>query len=283
MTNQILVTQDNIQQTLGLQDKLVLLSFFSAQHPSCVAQREILARLAEQYQDMLVVATLDCETEAMLASQLAQQIGLQTLPTIVVLKNGAPLDIIAGAKSEEELKQQLAEHLPAPETLFLAEAQNALMAGDLNKAFEFAKKAKEAAPKNDKAKLVFADLCIQLNKLEDAKALLATVAVESQDAYFHNLQAKLHQAEQTEESPEIVALRAAIEAAPTDWALYEQLGGALLASGQKEEALAVLLVVLKKDMAFGEVKKTYLDIIASLPNGDKVAGDYRRKLYSLLY
>ena len=53
--------------------------------------------------------------------------------------------------------------------------------------------------------------------------------------------------------------------------------------GRKEEALETLFSVLQKDLAFGDARKMFLDVIATLPDGDELAGKYRRKLYSILY
>ena len=45
----------------------------------------------------------------------------------------------------------------------------------------------------------------------------------------------------------------------------------------------MLFEILKQDLNFGEAKKLYLDILATLPKGEPLASSYRRKLYSLLY
>ncbi|WP_462171080.1 tetratricopeptide repeat protein [Pseudoalteromonas xiamenensis] len=283
MTNRISLTPENIQATLSLEDKIILLNFFSAQHPECVQQMQVLETLSAQYHDALVLAVLDCDLQAMLASQLAQQIGLQSLPTTVVLKNGSPLDVISGLKTVDELTRVLAEHLPAPEEMYLVEAQKALAAGDTNKAYELAKQALDAAPQNSKAKLIFADLCIQLNKTKEAKLILDSVAIADQDAYFLNLLNKLIQAEERKVNPRIIALKERVEAEPLNLSLRAELADLLIEQGLTEEALDALLTILKKDMSFGEAKKTFLELIASLPNGDKVAVEYRRRLYSLLY
>lgn len=283
MTNHISVTPENIQATLGTENKIVLLNFFSAQHPDCLSQQESLRTLTLQYEDTLVLATLDCDLQAMLASQLAQQIGLQALPTTVILRNGSPLDIVQGKKSVEEFTQLLSDYLPAPEEMYLQEAQKALSVGDLNKAYELSKKAIDTAPENLKAQLVYADLCIQLNKTQDARSILEAVSENERDAYYVNLMQKLGTAELKKEDPEILALREQVANNESDLGIRESLATKLRESGQNEEALDVLLSILKKDMNFGESKKAFLDIIASLPSGDKTALDYRRKLYSLLY
>lgn len=285
MDNQIQLTPENIQQVLAEQsaDKLVLMTFFSAQQPECIEQANILSALAHSYKEHLLIATVDCDTQQALASQLAQQIGLQALPTIVLLKNGAPVGVLPGPQSDAEIKAALTEHLPSPEVLLLEQAKQALANDDQNTAFSYAKQAYAIDPENTRVKLVLADICIQIQKFEDGQALLDSVAESERDPYYQNLQAKLNAAQSAQESPEIIALTEQLNADPENKDLKVQLASLLAQAGKKEQALELLLSVLRKDLNFGTAKKDYLDLIASLPDGDALAGAYRRKLYSLLY
>ncbi|RJE77783.1 co-chaperone YbbN [Pseudoalteromonas citrea] len=285
MSNQIQLTPENIQQTLGEQnqEKLILLTFFSGQNPDCVAQASILTNLAVTYTDHIIVATVDCDLQQALAGQLAQQINLQALPTLVMLKNGAPVEMLPGAQTEDDIKKALANHLPKPEMLLLDQAKQALQSDDQNSAFNFAKQAYEIDPTNSRVKLVLADICIQIQKLDDAQALLDSILEEERDAYYQNLVAKLAQALQAQESPEIQTLSKALEAEPDNNDIKVELASLFNDTGKKEQALELLFSVLRKDLNFGDAKKQYLDIVASLPDGDAIAATYRRKLYSLLY
>ncbi|CAM3709956.1 MULTISPECIES: tetratricopeptide repeat protein [Pseudoalteromonas] len=285
MNNMVNVNPQNLQQVLGetSQQKLVLLSFYSAQSPECQSQAAILEKIVGQYGEHLLVATLDCDIEQQLAAQLAQQIGLQTLPTLVFLKDSAPVDMLAGAQSEQQIRDVLAKHLPAQHELLLEQAKQALIAQDLNSAFNYAKQAYELDTTNARIKLVLADICIQIHKLDDAQALLASVAENERDAYFTNIQAKCEQALLAQESPEIKALQVQVEKYPNDLEIKAELADALNQAGRKEEALELLFNILKKDLNFAQAKPTFLDVIASLPDGDSLAAKYRRKLYSILY
>jgi len=279
------VNPQNLQQVLGetSQQKLVLLSFYSAQSPECQSQAAILEKIASEYGEHLLVATLDCDIEQQLAAQLAQQIGLQTLPTLVFLKDSAPVDMLPGAQTEQQVRDVLAKHLPAQHELLLEQAKQALIAQDLNSAFNYAKQAYELDSTNARIKLVLADICIQIHKLDDAQALLASVAENERDAYFTNIQAKCEQALLAQESPEIKALQSKVEKYPNDLEIQAELADELNKAGRKEEALELLFNILKKDLNFAQVKPTYLEVIASLPDGDSLAAKYRRKLYSILY
>ncbi|MDP2634428.1 MAG: tetratricopeptide repeat protein [Pseudoalteromonas sp.] len=285
MNNMVNVNPQNLQQVLGetSQEKLVLLSFYSAQSPECQSQAAILDKIASEYPEHLLVATLDCDVEQQLAAQLAQQIGLQTLPTLVFLKDSAPVDMLPGAQTEQQVRDVLSKHLPAQHELLLEQAKQALVAKDLNSAFNYAKQAYELDTTNARIKLVLADICIQIHKLDDAQALLDTVEEGERDAYYTNIRAKCEQALEATDSPEIKALQLKAEQYPNDLDIKLELAAALNTAGRKEEALETLFSILKKDLNFADAKSTFLEVIASLPDGDSLASKYRRKLYSILY
>ncbi len=285
MSNIVSINAQNLQQVLGetSQQKLVLLNFFSPQSPDCIGQAAILDKVAAEYASYIVVANLDCDAEQALASQLAQQVGLQTLPTLVLLKDSAPVDLLAGVQSEAQIREALAKHLPAQQDLLLEQAKQALLKSDLNAAFNYAKQAYEIDSGNARIKLVLADICIQIHKVDEAQALINTIGAQEQDAYFNNIKAKCEAALEAKDSPEIKEKQQQVEKYPNDLELKEELSILLNEAGRKEEALDVLFTVLQKDLNFNEAKPSFLAIIASLPDGDALAAKYRRKLYSILY
>lgn len=285
MSNIVSINAQNLQQVLGetSQQKLVLLNFFSPQSPDCIGQAAILDKVAAEYASHIVVANLDCDAEQALASQLAQQVGLQTLPTFVLLKDSAPVDLLAGVQSEVQIREALAKHLPAQQDLLLEQAKQALLKSDLNAAFNYAKQAYEIDSGNARIKLVLADICIQIHKVDEAQALINTIDAQEQDAYFNNIKAKCEAALEAKDSPEIKEKQQQVEKYPNDLELKEELSILLNEAGRKEDALDILFTVLQKDLNFNEAKPSFLAIIASLPDGDALAAKYRRKLYSILY
>jgi putative thioredoxin len=54
---------------------------------------------------------------------------------------------------------------------------------------------------------------------------------------------------------------------------------------RQEEALEILMTALLKDLNAqdGQMKKAMMDILSALGQGNPIAGQYRRQLYSLLY
>ena len=285
MSNIVSINAQNLQQVLGetSQQKLVLLNFFSPQSPDCIGQAAILDKIAAEYTSHIVIANLDCDAEQALASQLAQQVGLQTLPTLVLLKDSAPVDLLAGIQTESQIREALSKHLPAQQDLLLEQAKQALLKSELNAAFNYAKQAYEIDNTNVRIKLVLADICIQIHKLDEAQALIETIDSQDQDAYFNNIKAKCEAALDAKDSPEIQQKQQQVDKYPNDLELKEELSALLNEAGRKEEALEVLFKVLQKDLNYNEAKPSFLAIIASLPDGDALAAKYRRKLYSILY
>lgn len=285
MSNVVSLNAQNLQQVLGeiSQQKLVLLNFFSSQSPEYINQAAILDKLATEYSKYIVVANLDCDAEQAIASQLAQQVGLQTLPTLVLLKDSAPVDVLGGAQTESQVRDALTKHLPAQQDLLLEQAKQALINSDLNVAFNYAKQAYEVDSSNAQIKLVLADICIQIHKLDEAAALIETIEAQDQDVYFNNIKAKCEAALEATDSPEIKALQEKVSKHPNEPELQMELSHVLNAAGRKEEALEALFTILKKDLNYAEAKSNFLAVIASLPDGDALAAKYRRKLYSILY
>ena len=141
----------------------------------------------------------------------------------------------------------------------------------------------DAEPENPQYLLMLANAGIELGKLDAAEALLSKVTLVNQDTAYQQVVSKLDLAKQASESPEILSLQALLEKEPDSLDVKLKLAIALNQANKAEQALELVYQVLRVDLGFADAKKIYLDIIANLPAGDELAGQYRRKLYALLY
>ena len=285
MSNIIELTAESFQQVISetAPETLIALYFHTQQAPECASMTPMLEVKAAQYAEHLLLAKLNCDVEQALASQLAQQIGLQGIPAILLLKGGAPVDMLPGPQTQEALDAAFEKHLPNAEDLLVTQAQQFLSQGNYSEAYTKAKQAYDANAQNSKVKLILADICLNIQKVDDAEALLATIPMIDQDAYFNNLKAKIELAQEAKDSPEIQQLETEVAKDENNFEAKVKLAVQYDQVGRKEEALESLFTVLQKDLAFGDARKMYLDVIATLPEGDELAGKYRRKLYSILY
>ena len=274
------VTLNNAREVLDTSmQKLVLFQFWSARSEGCMQLSPVLERIVQQYPQQLLLAKVDCDQQP----DLAMQFGVQSLPTVMMIKQGRPVDGFAGVETEQAILQKLAAYLPKPEDELLSQAQPLLEQQDYANAYPLLKQALTLAPERTDIKLWLADTAISLGQLPQAEELLGQVKLAEQDALFKTIAAKLELAKEAADTPEIKALEQAIAAEPDNNELKEQLAVQYQAVQRSEDALALLLGILQRDLAFGNSKKLYLDILAALPKGDSVATQYRRKLYSLLY
>jgi len=133
--------------------------------------------------------------------------------------------------------------------------------------------------------LVLVDVYLQLNLLGDAKTLLSAIGLADQDSYYQNLKAKLALAEDAADTPEIRELQQQLESNPADISLSIDLAKALNKAQRNDEALETLFGFLQKDLhaADGKVKQVFLEILTAMGQGNALANQYRRKLYTLLY
>lgn len=274
------VSLNNAREVLDASmQKLVLFQFWSARSEGCKQLSPLLERIVQQYPQQLMLARVDCDKEP----DLAMQFGVQSLPTVMLIKQGRPVDGFAGVETEQAIRDKLAPYLPKPEDDLLAQAEQLLGSQDYAGAYPLLKDALALAPQRTEIKLWLADAAVSLGQLPQAEALLGEIKLAEQDALYKAVVAKLQLAKEAADTPEIQALEAALAATPDNNELKEQLAVQYQAVQRSEEALALLLTVLQQDLNFGSSKKLYLDILAALPKGDSVASLYRRKLYSLLY
>jgi len=275
------ITVENFQEVIlqGSMEKLVVVDFWADWCEPCKDLMPILEKLANEYANELILAKVDCDAQ----QQIAAQFGVRNLPTVMIVQQGQPVDGFAGVQPESAIRELLAKYLPKPEDAFLAQASELIGQGDYQSAFNAAKQAYEANPENLDAKYLLIDCFIETGSLEQAKALLGGIKLADQDNRFQVLSGKVELAEQAADSPEIKALQALVEAEPDNLQAKVDLAVQLQQANKADEALALLFSVLKKDLNFGDAKKTMLDMINALPDGEPSKSAYRRKVYSLLY
>src|SRR5690625_5351346 len=68
----------------------------------------ILEKLAEQYQGQFLLAKINADEQQTLAAQF----GVRSLPTVMLIKDGQPLDGFTGAQPEPQIRELLDKHLP---------------------------------------------------------------------------------------------------------------------------------------------------------------------------
>jgi putative thioredoxin len=280
-TNAIEITLENFQQIIleESKSKLVLVDFWAAQVPESLDLKDKLAIGLQGFEQYILYATVDCQTQ----QQIAQQFGIQGLPTAILVKDGQPLDGLTGPQDDDNIKEFLANHLPKEEDLLLIQAQKLLADNNINDAFTAINSAYQLNSERADIKLMMADVYLQTGKISEAESLLTTILMVDQDSHYQALIAKLELASQAADSPEIKALEAQLVDDVDNIALQHQLVAQYSQVNRHEEALTLLFRLMQKDSSDAASKDLYLDVLKALPDGDPLANKFRRKLYTLMY
>lgn len=259
----------------------VLVDFWADWCGPCKSLMPVLEKLANEYRGAFLLAKVNADEQGM----IAQQFGVRSLPTVVVMQDGQPVDGFVGAQPEAQIRELLEKYLPKPWDALLDQARELMAAGDYGAALSPLRQAWEDSHQRHDITLAYAHALIEANRLDDADQVLSGVRMADQDADWEQLVAQLKVRREAGRSPEVEALEQQLEADPDNNDVRAQLAVVYTNAGFFREALELLITVLRQDLnhADGATRKALLDTIASLGKGDPLAAEYQRKLYSLLY
>ena len=284
--NIVAIDLDNFQQVVveESKEKLVLVSFWAEQVPESIELKDKLAAKLSAFGAYVTLATVDCQTQG----QIAQQFGIQGLPTAILIKDSQPLDGLSGPQDDNTINDFLDKHLPKPEDLLLAQAKTALTDNDLSTGKAAIIQAYQHNNERADIKLVLTAMSFPCGKTDEAKSLLDSVLMVDQDSYYQALIAKLELANQAADSPEIQALETQLQQQPENITLSHQLAAQYNQVNRNEDALALLFRLVQagasdENNSTEKSKELLLDVLKSLTDGDPLVIKYRRKLYTLLY
>jgi putative thioredoxin len=259
----------------------VVVDFWADWCEPCKTLMPMLEKIALEYDGAFLLAKVNADEQGM----IAQQFGVRSLPTVMVVQGGQPVDGFVGAQPETQVREMLGKYLPKPWDALLQQGMEALQNGDTQQAVAVLRQAWDESGKAHDIAMAYATALVEAMRLDEAEALLADVRMADQDAMYEQVRAQLQLKREAAKSPEIEALEARLHDNPDDLDVLHQLGVQYSNNGQFKEAMEAFITILRKDLehADGATKRLLLDTIAALGKGDPLAADYQRKLYSLLY
>ena len=224
---------------------------------------------------------------------IAQQLRVQSLPTVYAFWQGQPIDAFQGALPASEIKAFIDKAI---------EASGGEVDGGLGEALETAETmldegaAADAAsvfaavldedPQNTAAYGGLARAHIQLDQIDEAAQVLLSVPDAIANApEIEAARAQIALARQAVDAGPVAELRSTVEANPDDLQARLDLAQALYAAGDAEAAVDELLENFRRDREWNEgaAKVQLFTIFDALKPNDPVALNGRRKLSSMIF
>jgi putative thioredoxin len=167
----------------------------------------------------------------------------------------------------------------------LTQAQTLMAEGNFLNACDLLKTAYQQSKQRPDIGCHLAHCLAETGKLDEAEAILSSIAMVDQDQYFAQIKALIELKREASDTPEIRALQQQLLDTPDDLTIKHQLAIQLSQADRQEEALELLHNILQIDKEFADnsARRAYLDILKTLGPKDPIAINFQRKLYSLLY
>ena len=101
------VTDESFESKVLRSDKPVLVDFWAEWCGPCRMIAPILEKMAEEYAGTLKIAKLDVDSNP----QTMMKFGVQSIPTLILFKDGQPVERIIGYMPKERLLSRIRPHI----------------------------------------------------------------------------------------------------------------------------------------------------------------------------
>lgn len=282
-TNKIDITTANAKAYLIDEsfNRPVVVDFWADWCGPCKTLMPLLEKLAEEYAGDFLLAKVNADEQGVIAAQF----GVRSLPTVMVMLEGRPVDGFVGAQTELEVRKLLDKYLPKPWDKLLEKGLTLLEEGDAASALPVLQEAYTSSNQRADIACALADAFLGLNRINEAADILGKIRLADQGPDYQRVMAKLDLAQNAQKAPEVSALEQRLATEPDNVEVKFQLAVQYSQHQYHREALELLYQMLQKNLSArdGEVRKIFGDILAVLGKKDPLAIEYQRKLYSLLY
>lgn len=262
----------------------VLVDFWAEWCAPCKALMPVLAQITEGYQGELLLAKVNCDVE----QEIVARFGIRSLPTVVLFKDGQPVDGFQGAQPESAIRALLQPHVAepqAPQADLLEMAQTAFADGRIGEAEAALKELLTENNENAAALILYARCLAERGELSEAEQVLDAVKDDEHKQALAGARAQITFLRQAADLPDAATLKSRLAQNGEDDEATYQLAIQQLARQQYEPALDGLLklFVRNRHYADGLPHKTMLQVFDLLGNDNPLVTSYRRRVYQALY
>lgn len=265
-------------------DQPVLVDFWAEWCAPCKVLMPLLAQITETYQGELLLAKVNCDAEP----DIVARFGIRSLPTVVLFKDGQPVDGFAGAQPESEIRKILDQHVVMPPPAAadpLQLAQSAFSESHFAEAEALLKEVLTEDNTNAAALILYARCLAERGELSEARTVLDAVKSDEHKADLASARAQLTFLAEAAALPDAADLKTRLAQNPQDDEAAHQMAIHHLSRQQYDAALDGLLKLFIRNRSYadGLPHKTLLQVFDLLGNDHPLVTAYRRKLFAALY
>jgi len=273
---------------------LVVVEFWASWCGPCKQLMPVLEKLTRSYKGVVRLAKIDIDRNP----DIAQQMGVQSVPAVFAFFGGRPVDGFMGALPESQVKEWMDRLIKATGATAATDEDVFDAAAALKQAAEFL-----AADNRPMAEAVYADVldaeptngnafagllhCMMLDgKQAEVKEKLAAAAPElAKHKALDSIRAALELAEQAAQSGGVAELESKLAQNPADHQTRYDLAIACYGAGRKEEAVGHLLDITRQNRKWNDeaARKQLVKFFEALGNADPLTIDGRKRLSSILF
>ena len=263
----------------------VVVDFWAPWCGPCKQLSPTLDKLAREYGGKIQLVKINVDEN----QELATQMRVQSIPMVVAFKDGQPVDGFAGALPESQLRQffeKLTGSEGSPIEQALEKASMMVANGDTQNAAEIYSQILAQDPIN------------AASHAGVAKCLIEAEGIEKAQAYLKGLDANILNKEEVKsvlaaidlehastDTEETDSLRQKLDTRPDDPQLRYDLAIALYGDGCSEEAINILVELVKTHKTWNEeaARAQLLKIFEALGHSDPITIEGRRKLSVVIF
>lgn len=265
----------------------VLVDFWAPWCGPCKQLTPVLEKAVKQANGAVRLVKLNIDDDP----QIAQQLGIQSIPAVIAFKDGQPVDGFMGALPEGQVKQFI-EQIAGPNSggagtaEALAQADALRGAGDLQGAADLYLAVLQQDPEALEAVAGLALCQLDAGQVDEARQTLDMVPADRLgEPAIAAAYSAIALADEAAEAGDVGALEAQVAANPSDHHARFDLAVALGGSGRRQEAVDHLLAILKADREWNEgaARTKLLSFFEAWGAKDPASITGRRKMSSLLF
>lgn len=254
----------------------VMVNYWAENAGPCLRLWPVLEKLANDYNGQFLLVNIDTNKE----KRLAQDYGVNSVPTVKLFINGEVIDQIHGYDSPDSFKKMLDKYLARESDKALAAAVAEYQNGNKEIAFEQLGKLVFIDPENHRILLTLAKLLMKEQAYDQAYALLAKTPLKNENEEAVVLMSNALFLSTVQQAADLDELEKQLEENPDDKDVLFNICSQRMMQSNYTEAMDMLLKIIKLDYTWrdGIASLCLRGLFIMLGKDNPIVIEYRQKL-----